>query len=344
MFALFIAISVKSPKDLLVMFAFMPFLLSAVTYILARKYASKETAILVLSLCLLGAALTVLVGLVDMYFLNSDRPRGLFSGVITLAMVGTTLGIVASMGFFLVGGFKRVVFLLGPIFAIIIIALTQSRGTAIAIPALSALFFIFALRRTKTLRAKIFVTLAISFLVFVGFYYITQQSSRIANIDDIISQALDQGLSSIKAENIRIEMFQAGWELFLTSPIFGHGWANMSEMAFTALDQSKYDAQLVKYFQFHNDFINYAFSAGVFGIASFFAFLFAPLIGALKAPRDSLFGFRIEIILLMLALYSITGLTAEVLSHGLTITLYASISAIILGAMRDEPIKRQGIN
>ncbi len=112
----------------------------------------------------------------------------------------------------------------------------------------------------------------------------------------------------------------------------------MGEYAVLSMGAEKINGQLLQYFQFHNDFINYAFSAGVFGIASFFAFLFAPLVGALKAPRDSLFGFRIEIILLMLALYSISGLTGGTLSHGLLISLYAMIGAIVLGAFRDEAI------
>ncbi len=337
-FAFFIAISVKSSRDLLVIFAFMPFLSSAVAYILARKYASKKTAIIVLSLCLIGAALTVLVGLIDMYFLNSVRPRGFFSGVITLSMVGTTLGVIAGMGFFLVDDFKKIIFLLGPIFAIIIIVLTQSRGTAIALPILGFLYFIFAIRRTKTLKAKIFVTIVLSILAFGAFYYITQQSGRIAALSNIFTLISEQGLSSLKTLNIRMEMYIAGWELFLASPWIGYGWRNMGEYAVLSMGADKINGHLLRYFQFHNDFINYAFSAGIFGIASFFAFLFAPLVGALKAPHDSMFGFRIEIILLMLALYAISGLTGGTLSHGLLISLYAMIGAIVLGAFRDETI------
>ncbi|MCF6343338.1 MAG: O-antigen ligase family protein [Devosiaceae bacterium] len=338
-FAFFIAISVKSPKDLLVIFAFMPFLLSAVAYILARKYASKKAAIIILSMCLVGAGLAILVALFDIYFLGASRPRGFFSGVITLSMVGTTLGVVAGMGFFLVDDFKKIIFLLGPIFAIIIIVLTQSRGTAIALPVLGFLYFIFAIRRTKTLKAKIFVTIVLSILAFGAFYYITQQSGRIAALSNIVTLVMEQGLSSLKTLNIRMEMYIVGWELFLASPWIGYGWGNMVEYAVLAMGEEKINAYLdVQYFQFHNDFINYAFSAGIFGIASFFAFLFAPLVGALKAPRDSLFGFRIEITLLMLALYSISGLTGGTLSHGLLISLYAMICAIVLGAFRDETI------
>ncbi len=229
-FAFFIAIYVKSPKDLLVIFAFMPFLLSAVAYILARKYASKRIAIIVLSLCLVGAGLTVLVGLVDMYFLNSFRPRGFFSGVITLAMVGTTLGMVAGMGFFLVDGFKKIIFLLGPMLAIIIIVLTQSRGTAIALPILGFLYFIFAIRRTKTLKAKIYATIIIFILAFIAFYFITQSSGRIAALGNIITLVMEQGLSSLKTLNIRMEMYIAGWELFWHHHglvMVGGTWENM---------------------------------------------------------------------------------------------------------------------
>ncbi len=341
-FAFFTAISTNSPNDLLVIFAFMPFLTSGIAYILARKYAKKyggkKTAIIFLSLCLIGSLLTILVALYDLYFLNSSRPRGFFSGVITLSMVGTTLGIIAGMGFFLIDGYKKIIFMLGPIFAILIIVLTQSRGTAIALPALVFLYSTFTIRRAKTIKTKLLAISILSILAIIGFYYITQQSGRIAGIGNIINQALNEGLSSIKTTNIRIEMYQAGWELFLDKPIFGHGWTNMSELAFTVLDIKKYNAHLIQYFHFHNDFINYAFSIGIIGIIIYFSFLFAPIIGALKTPRDNMFGIRLEITLIMATLYFFSGLTGGTLSHGLLITLYAMISAIVLGGFRDEKL------
>ncbi len=342
-FAFFTAITAKSAYDRWIIFAFMPFLSSATAYILAKNYAKihggKKTAQIFLTLCLIGSGLTILVAIADMTFVGSVRPRGFFSGVITLSMVGTTLGIVAGMGFFLVEGYKKLFFMLGPIFALVIIALTQSRGTAIALPSLAALYFIYAIRRTKTFQAKVLVVLTLSILLALSYYFITQQSARIAGIFDIVNQVLDHGLSSIMGANIRIEMYLAGWELFLAEPFFGYGWTNMSEMAFTVLDASKYDAHLIRYFHFHNDFLNFAFAIGVVGIVIYFSFLFAPIIGALKSQKDKMFGFRLEIILLMTTLYFFSGLTGGTLSHGLLITLYAMISAIVLGGFQGEQLK-----
>ncbi|MCF6327784.1 MAG: O-antigen ligase family protein [Devosiaceae bacterium] len=338
-FAFFTAITSRSPSDLLVIFYFSPFLLCAVAFLYARKYASKKTAIIILSMCLIGSGLTIVVALIDIYFLNAVRPRGFFSGVITLAMVGTTLGIVSGMGLFLVDGYKKAIFILGPIFAILAITLTQSRGTAIALPALTLLYFIYAIRRTKTVKTKVITIGALLSFSFLALFLVAQGSTRIADLTNIIGQVMSGDIASLKASNIRIEMFQAGWELFLASPIFGYGWNNMGEMAFTILDITKYDAQLIRFFQFHNDFLNYAFAIGIIGIIVYFTFLFAPLVGALKTPRDSMFALRVEIILLMLTLYAISGLTAEALSHGLLITVYAFISAVVLGAFRDDANK-----
>ncbi len=343
-FAFFTAITSRSFSDLLVIFYFSPFLLCAVAFLFARKYAGKRTAIIILSMCLIGSGLTILVALIDIYFLNADRPKGFFSGVITLAMVGTTLGIVGGMGFFLVDGYKKAIFILGPVFAILAIMLTQSRGTAIALPVLTLLYFVYAIRRTRTAKTKVVTIAALLSFSFLALFFIAQGSTRISELTNIISQIMNGDISSLKAENIRIEMFQAGWELFLASPIFGYGWNNMGEMAFTVLDITKYDAQLIQYFQFHNDFLNYAFAIGIIGIFVFFAFLFAPLIGALKTPRDAMFAIRVEIVLLMLTIYAISGLTAEALSHGLLITVYAFISAIVLGAFRDDTNKADAQN
>lgn len=343
-FAFFTTTAVKSAYDLWVIFAFLPFLSSATVYILAKNYAKthggKETALIFLSLCLIGSGITILVAIADMSLVGSARARGFFSGVITLSMVGTTLGVVAGMGFFLIDGYKRLFFILGPIFAMVIIALTQSRGTAIALPALASLYFLYAIRRTKTYRAKIYVTLVLVVLIALSYYFITQQSARIAGLLAIINQVLNHGLASIMGDHIRIEMYLAGWELFLAEPFFGYGWTNMSEMAFTVLDASKYSPHLIRYFHFHNDFINFAFAIGIVGIAVFISFLFAPIIGALKSPKDNMFGFRLEIILLMTTLYFFSGLTGGTLSHGLLITLYAMISAIVLGGFQGEQLKK----
>jgi O-antigen ligase len=110
----------------------------------------------------------------------------------------------------------------------------------------------------------------------------------------------------------------------------------MADQVYSILDPANYNTRLVEQFHFHNDFFSFAVAAGVFGIICFALFITAPMVGAYYSERDSLYSLRLEIILLLCTLYFISGLTDMVIGYDLPTAMFALISAIILGAFRDN--------
>jgi len=330
-------ITAKSPNDIRYIFNFLAFILAIPIYLIAKEKAGKKTTILLLSLCFIGATIALGIAIYDIYFRSFARAEGFFSGAILFARVGATLGFIAGMGFFLIKSPLKYLFLLAPIFGIFITILAQSRGTLITLPILSLLYFSYSYRRAKTKIVKLSMILFLIILAILTFILLGEYSGRIANIISVISQVSEGGISSDESANIRLDFYTTGWQLFTQNPWIGYGWANMSEQVYSILNPANYEIILVEKFHFHNDFFNFAVAGGVLAIMSYFLFICAPLIGAIYSKKDKLYFLRLEIIIILVALYFISGLTDMVIGYDLPTTMFALLSAIIIGAIRDKP-------
>ena len=125
-------------------------------------------------------------------------------------------------------------------------------------------------------------------------------------------------------------LLAAGWTSFLSSPWIGYGWANLSYAA-AAADPAHLGQLAGQVFMFHNDALDFAVAAGVFGIAVYLALLAAPIVGALAAPRDSLRTVRVYGALVLSISFFVFGLTDMTLGYDVTTTLYAFLTALLLG-------------
>ena len=339
LFALVSALTATELADMRFLANFIPFILAIPIYLIATNKAGKRAAILLLSLCLIGASISFVIAIHDVYFRHTARAIGYYSGAIIFARNVAALGFLATMGFVLTTGPKRYVFLLGPIITIITIFLSQSRGIIIVIPVLGLMLAIFILRQIQSKKIKLFLGLAtLGIIAAIIALFISGGAVRIATLFAIVPDVLKNGTSGIRSIDVRIEFYQTGWELFQQSLWIGHGWAHMSDHVYTILDSANYPAILIDQFHFHNDFFNFAVSGGIIGISIWLLFLLGPLIGALKSTRDSLYRIRLELISLLLVLYFISGLTDMVIGYDLPTMMYATLSALILGAVRDEKI------
>ena len=341
LFAIISAMNAKALSDMIYIFNFTAFLLAVPAYLLARERAGYETAVAILTMCLFGAGIALVVALIDVNIRNLSRAEGFFSGAILFARVGVTLGFVAGMGFFLVRGPFRFLYLAGPAFGIIVTVLSQSRGTLIALPILALLYFFYALRRAQTIQARLIMVVILLAVGAMGFIVMGDYSARFSQLGNIVSQLFAGEVSLDESASIRLDFYKTGWTLFIQNPLFGYGWANMADEAFRILDPSDYPVILVEQFHFHNDFFNFVVAAGIFGFISLLAFLCGPLVGALYLPRDRLFAIRLEIILMIFALYVISGLTDMVIGYDLPTAMFAILSAVIVGAVRESQLLTQ---
>ena len=145
-----------------------------------------------------------------------------------------------------------------------------------------------------------------------------------------VTGALEQAMSAPSAiadpgVGQRLTMWHAGWHAFLQHPMIGWGWARLSEAALpTVLSM------------YHNDFFNMAVAAGVVGIFSWLMVLAAPLIGVALMPKDRFSTLRLYCALILSVSFFIFGLTDLTFGYDLPTTLYAFMTAVVLGAFREK--------
>jgi O-antigen ligase len=150
-------------------------------------------------------------------------------------------------------------------------------------------------------------------------------SPRFLALGDVFGQlATDPSQITDGAVSERLYLWQAGWVTFLKSPLLGFGWANFAQAA----------QPYVVYF-FHNDFLDMAVAAGIVGIVCWLAIIVAPLVGVFAMPRDPFHALRVYCALILSVSLFIFGLTDMTLGYDLPTTLYAFLTAIVLGAFRE---------
>jgi O-antigen ligase len=218
------------------------------------------------------------------------------------------------------------------VLAFVVVLLTGTRGAALAIPAMIAVYAGFLLASRES-RPQLLVLAALG-LALAGAVVL---SGRMGSIVSVIGEVLSTGSAGAdSATSERLAMLGAAFEAFKASPWIGYGWANFGPAAAPFMDMAPHGGPTAPGFQFHNDLANLAVAAGSVGILCWVALLAAPIIGALATPRDSLFRVRLYCCLQLSVGYAIFGLTDFTFGYDLPTTLYAFLAAVVLAAFRDE--------
>ena len=174
-------------------------------------------------------------------------------------------------------------------------------------------------------------------LVLAGALLVWLMQSRATTLFSAIGDVLNGGdISTIVdvTTRYRLDLYWAGYQAFLQSPIVGHGWARLMTAAFPFLpaDRSPY----LYLPQLHNDVVNFAVAAGVVGVAVYLLLLAAPLVGVLRSPRDGQFNLRLYGVVVLVTAYIFDGLTDLMLGFEFHTAIYACLAAILIGYCRDE--------
>ncbi|RYE85778.1 MAG: hypothetical protein EOP19_08630 [Hyphomicrobiales bacterium] len=138
----------------------------------------------------------------------------------------------------------------------------------------------------------------------------------------------------------RLGMYRTGLEAFQHAPWLGWGWANLGNAA-AELNPAVFAAEAGTAFMYHNDVVNFAVAGGIVGIACLVVLLLAPVVGAMASLRESWFRIRLYCCLILSTGYAIFGLTDSTLGYDAPTTLYAFLTAMVLGAFR-EPATPSG--
>jgi O-antigen ligase len=317
--------SAQQPGDIVLAANFLGLLLAPAAYLLARRRAGARTVLILSGLFVLGALVGALMGSYDVFVTHRDRAFGWAQGGNTMARTVVPLGFMALAGLFATTARWRWLYLLGLPLSLYALYLTGTRGVFIAVPLLGVIFLVALLRE---LRASRLWYVAGAVLLVAAVAAVGVVSPRFLGIGAVLEQVtLDASNVTDVATSQRLYMWEAGWHTFWKSPLIGFGFANFTEAS-----------KPYGIYMFHNDFLDMAVGAGLVGIFCWLAIVAAPVVGVLAMPRDRLADLRLYCALILSVSLFVFGLTDMTLGYDLPTTLYAFMTALVLGAFREpEP-------
>lgn len=329
--AVLFAITARRPEDVLLAFNFIAFLFYAPLASVLHRGAAPGNVTLVARLALVGSLLGCLLGSFEIWALGQPRAGYLGTDPIRFANTGVILGFLALAGLFVTGDRWRWLLLLGPLLALMTVLLTGARGAMLAYPVLAFAAIILLVGRLRIgLLLAALVVLALVAAGLTGLFGNPRLASMLAAFGDLAAgnTVIDETV------RIRLELYRAGWQAFLQSPLVGHGWAGMMPAVAPFLAEAdKVHAGLP---HLHNETLNFAVSGGIFGLLVYAALMLMPIVAVRATPRDSQYQARRFGCLVLVLAYLIMGLPDTMLSFELHTALYVGWSATLLAFCRDE--------
>jgi len=325
----------EEANDLLFAFNFVPLLLAVPLRWQLEKYAQVDSALLIGRLSLAGAGIAVIVGAVQVGMFGLERAGQPLMSTFHFADTAMLLGFTALVGLFAPGKRRRWIYLLGPVFGVLVALLSGTRGALIAAPVLGFVALAFALaqaparHRGVTLIVAVAVAALSAILLFVAAKAgLTRALDGFSVTQDVIAGgAVDQSTQE------RLTMLWGGWQAFLHAPLFGYGWLDMVPAILPYIPSDQIERMLT-FRQLHNGLLSFAVGAGIPGIISFLILSVAPVIAVFRTPRDALFASRLYLAVTLCVAYAVFQLTIIMIGFEFHTVQYAFMTMVILGFVR----------
>ena len=334
-------ITADSVSDALRAFNFTMLLAYGPLVLFMRRQAGRISSERVVQLAAAGVAVGLLevaasVVLPSLRYLQYDRPTGPDIGPIVLANGLLALGWIAAGGLLIRKDSRAWLYLLVPAAAVVAALLTGSRGPLLALPVavVAAAVFIWRARLGGSPRSGWIMTGTLATAGLVGAFVVLR--GRAGSIPTIVERVIGGGSVTDDSTRQRLALYDAGSKSFLESPWIGHGWANIMKSVRPLLPAG--DASLANLPQLHNDVLNFAVGAGVVGVLCYLGIISAPIVGALRSPRDRLRPFRLFATTMLTIVYIGGGLTDLMFGFEFHTYLFVMLTAIVVGFCREpEP-------
>ena len=326
-------VTAQQPADILQTLNFAAMLFYAPLATLFRRAATPSNSRKIADFALAGAAAGLCVSLYFTYVEGLPRAGlgSFFTDPIRLSNTALIVGFFAMIGAVASSSYQRFIYAIGPLLALVVIFASGSRAALIAFP---VLLFVAALLlvRHKWLAIGISVGLALGFAVIA--YVADLAGARSSSLFEILGRLAGGDNPADLGTTIRFILYRAGSFAFLEAPVFGHGWSRLmtSIVPYLAVYEQVH-AQLP---HLHNDALNFAVAAGLFGVAVYLILLVTPVLCCLKSPRDSQYRTRLYGCSLLSISYFVLGLPDTMLSFALHNTLYVVLTAMLLNYCRDQ--------
>jgi O-antigen ligase len=329
------ALAARQASDVLAIVSFIWLALFIPMQALFRRLAHPRAAVTVARLALAGAAATLLFAGYEALIFAPGRVGGLTSNPIRIANTAVILGFLSLVGVHADHGRYRFVYFLGPLLAVGVALLAETRG-AIVTAAVLAVVAIFVLVRRRTLAALIALAmgaLGIAAIFVAAHFHIARANVLVDAIADLLRGTPIGDRSSM----IRFEMLRLAWPAFLDSPWYGHGWRHIMSTAHAYLAPGQEDI-LQGLNNLHNDVADFAVGGGLLGLAAYFLILVTPVVAAWRSARDSLYHARLGGIVLVVVAYAVLGINSLMFGYEVHTALYAGLCAILLGYCRERQL------
>jgi O-antigen ligase len=328
--------SSEEPGDLLFAFNFAPLLLAVPLRWQIEKYAQVDSAVLIARLSLVGAGIAVIVGAVQVGLLGYDRAGQPLMSTFHFADTAMLLGFMALVGLFAPTKHRgRWLYLLGPVFGILVALLSGTRGALIAAPVLGFVALAFALARAPARHRG--VTLLVAGVVAVLsaiLLFIAAKAGLTRALDGFsVTQDVIAGSAVDKSTEERLTMLWGGYQAFLRAPLFGYGWLDMVPAILPYVPESEIERMLT-FRQLHNGLLSFAVGAGIPGIVSFLILSVAPVVAVFRTARDALFVSRLYLAVTLCVAYAVFQLTIIMIGFEFHTVQYAFMTMVILGFVR----------
>ena len=267
----------NGPADLYPLLVIVPILLAPGTAALVRRYPNMLSLETMCWALLAGAVASAALVWYEAMVLGIVRPGGdnnpiHFGGIVTI------LGFGAMTGVFIVSGWWRFVFLLGPVMAAFAVILTGSRGPALAVLGLAVVaigFLAWHWRKSRLIWALFAGVVVAGFLVWFLLHG-TPEFERIAqsflNAPAILAD-INTGL-----DVQRSALITGSIGAYLDAPILGHGFSHMMGSIVPHLSPDQIG--VANYDHLHSDLADFSVLGGVFGLAALAALLLSPFVAA----------------------------------------------------------------
>jgi O-antigen ligase len=340
--AIVCVVTADSVSDALRAFNFTMLLAYGPIVLFMQQRAGRIAVDRVMQLSAVGALvglveLVLAVALAALFRMETSRPTGPAIGPIVLSNGLLALGFIALGGVLVDRSRRSWLYLLAPLAAISATMITGSRGPLLAVPVevIVAAIFIWRVRFGSSARMGWVGLASVLVAGVVGIAVLAR--GRAGSIANIIETLVGGGTVTDESTRQRLALYEAGSKSFLQSPWIGHGWGNIMTSVRPLLSAG--DASLANLPQLHNDVLNFAVGAGAVGVVCYLAIITAPIVGALRSPRDGFRTVRLFGTTLLTIVYVGGGLTDLMFGFEFHTYLFSMLTAILIGLCREPEVK-----
>lgn len=323
---------------------FLPFLLFIPAVGLLHRAARPGNTAIVAALALAGALMSAGMAAYDIHISGLRRAVGWVNTTNPFATMSIMLGFLALMGFWAVRDWRRYLFFIGPLAGLYATVLAGTRSVLIIAVVLVIIFVVFvAIRLSLKWRLVMFGAAMLGGTAIGAGAIFLGGDVRAFQAFESIYLFIAEGEAIDRSVAIRLELFRGGILAFLEAPLFGHGWRHHVEAARPFMLDPTISDSVEGWSHLHNDYINFAALAGVFGLITYCIYLFVPIISTWGSEHDSQFHERLYGAFVVTTCYAIYGLFGSAFAAEMLLCFGATFTAVLLGFCKDSPTRQLGI-